>query len=53
MKAKVNVIAAMLMFGSIGLFVRGIAPLQCDCPGAGRDRLPLSGNGGMSDETAG
>ena len=25
MKAKVNVIAAMLMFGSIGLFVRGIA----------------------------
>ena len=25
MKAKVNVIVAMLMFGSIGLFVRGIA----------------------------
>ena len=25
MKAKINVIAAMLMFGSIGLFVRGIA----------------------------
>ena len=24
MKAKVNVIVAMLMFGSIGLFVRGI-----------------------------
>ena len=53
MKAKVNVIAAMLMFGSIGLFVRGIAPLQCDRTGAGSDWLLLSGNGGKSDETAG